>query len=62
MLKSRVSVVKNKDGSAQVVVQDPHTGRVVSEHRTSRQGAEQDARTIKESLERKGHSTEVTEH
>lgn len=57
--KARIVVEKQKDGRDRVTVVDPHSGRVVSDHRTA--SGESDVRRIKESLERAGNRTDVVE-
>ncbi len=57
-LRSRIYTEKQKDGTQKVVVLDPHSGRVVSQHTTKGDG---DVRKIKELLDSKGHRTDVIE-
>ncbi len=57
-LRSRIYTEKNRDGSQRVVVLDPHSGRVVSDHTTK---GDADVKTIKRLLDSKGHRTDVIE-
>ena len=59
-LKSRIATEPREGGKTDIVVQDPHTGKVVSRHSVPAKAADQEVRKVKEILDRKGHQTEVT--
>ena len=61
-LKSRIVTVQDRNGNKQIVVLDPHSGRVAHKYDVgSKEACDRDVRTIKENLERKGHRAEVIE-